>query len=215
MIGAPIISALLNVGRVPIVPANCELMCPVTAAACIFITDAQGLHDSGPPPPGGLAGLALAAQEKLIRTSSEEEEDDFDEVEEDDDDANDGVDEAEAQRSAVLARARLLVHKATILEKEREHSKRNAEEDADTKPIPLGEIAGPAAPVRSGAQKPKGAKGRQRGIVKGESNFSRYRRQSAHSIADEKRKEEVEAVKELVQIEEKKVRVCLFEITSC
>jgi len=172
--------------------------------------DAQGLHDSDPPP-DNLAGMAMvAAQEQLQASSSEEEEDDFDDVEEDDDD--DGIDEADKRRSAVLTRARLLVHKKIILDKERNHSMRNAEDDDDddddddTKPIPLGDTAGPAASIRSGARRPKGTKGRQAkvgGHVKTESNFSRYRRQSAHSIADEKKKQEVEAVEELVQSKKK------------
>ena len=147
-----------------------------------------------------------AAQEQLQGSSSEEEEDDFDDVEEGDDD--DGIGEAEKRRSAVLARARLLVHKASILEKERNNSIRNAKDEDGTKPIPLGDIAGPTASVRSGSKRSKGSKTRQTkvgGHVKTESNFSRYRRQSAYSLADERKKEKVGAVEELVQ-SKKKVR---------
>eukprot|EP01043_Picozoa_sp_COSAG02_P046725 COSAG02_NODE_4399_length_5405_cov_1.917075_3_plen_202_part_00 len=185
--------------------------------ACTLKPDAQGLHDSGPrlsatPLPGGLAGLAAeAALIPKLDASSSSEEDDFDDVEDGDDHGDSGGDE-EAKRSVVLARARLLVRKAAILEKERDRSKRNAEEEDDTKPvIPLAQLVGPAAAIRSGTKKPKGAKSRPAtagGYGKTESNFSRYRRQSAYSIADEKKGEKAN---EPMGTEKKKVRIVMFD----
>ena len=151
-------------------------------------TDDQGLHDSGP------AGVAMAGTKDDDSSS----EDDYD------DPTVGDKEQASPERLAVLERARLLVRKAAILDKERAQSRQNEQERVNRKP--LLEDAAPVASTRSRATKQKGAKGvpLQTGSVKAESNFSRYRRQSVNVVLGDKKRDDVVAAEAAVKRAEEK-----------
>jgi len=189
--------------------------CCVLRAACVCKskTDDQKLHaakspeKASPTKPinfaaagglsgggmGGMAGMAAGAEES--DDSSEEEEDDYDEA---DEEADAKKAAALATRSNVLARARMLVHKAQIIEgeKERELTKNGTEAGpGGLAGLAMAEAAAAAAAAAEAAggrgKKPKPAKvSLTTASVKAESNFSRYRRQSAFTLAEEKRRED-------------------------
>lgn len=196
---------------------------------CVCATD--GLTGNAPEEaaargvPGGLAGIALATSAAQNDDSSDEE-DEYDEAEDegDCDDAAAGEEEQAAhRRSEIIQRAKLLVRKAAILEKERTLSKRNEEEDGHAPPVEPGQAVPQVAAPGPRVKKPKGAKAAPltAGRPKQESDFSRYRRQSAHNLMEDRKKEEIAAAEraanKVATTEKKQVRTAsvsmYFQIT--
>ena len=148
----------------------------------------------------GLAmGMAPAAAGGAEGSSSEEEEDDFDEVEEpepelEEEEGSSSSEEDSSEDyappvSSVLARARLLVHKAAIMEGEKSRGLNNNSVAAAAAVVSSEKKLAMAASARMGKGVSKPTKGFKL-PTKAESQFSRYRRQSAFTIAEEKRRED-------------------------